>query len=277
MEPPHRRQFSELVARPDTAVPVAEAALLIACEEYPDLDVPAYLGRLDAMGRALRELVRLEAPAADRVEALNEYLFGRLCFKGNSDDYYDPRNSFLNDVLDRRIGIPITLSTVYIEVARWAGLRASGVGLPGHFIVKVADRRGDLLVDPYHGGVRLTRADCQERLDRIFGGRLKVEAGMLAACPRKQMLARMLRNLKAIYLKAEDHPRALAIAELLVYVEPATAENLRDRGLLYAALDCYARAADDLAHYLQASPKSPEAPSLTERIAELRLRAARLN
>jgi regulator of sirC expression with transglutaminase-like and TPR domain len=277
MEPAYRRQFGVLVARPDASVPLAEASLLIACEEYPELDVAAYLARLDAMGRALKQRLGRGAATADRVEAVNEYLFGRLGFTGNAEDYYDPRNSFLNDVLDRRTGIPITLSTVYLELARWAGLRAAGVGLPGHFIVKIAERRGDLLVDPYHGGVRLTRADCQERLDRAFAGRLKLEDGMLAACPRKQMLARMLRNLKAIYLKREDHARALAIAELLVRVEPRAPENLRDRGLLYAALDCYGRAADDLAHYLRAAPASPEASSLAERVAELRQRAGRLN
>jgi regulator of sirC expression with transglutaminase-like and TPR domain len=276
MEPPCRRRFSRLVAGPDREVPLAEAALLVASEEYPELDVGAYLARLDAMGRAVRERVARGASTPDRVEALSEHLFGRLGFKGNGDDYYDPRNSYLNEVLDRRTGIPITLSIVYLEMARWAGLGACGVGLPGHFIVRVADRRGDLLVDPYHGGVRLTAADCQERLDRIFGGRLKVEPEMLAACPRKQMLARVLRNLKAIYLKREDHARALTVAELLLRVEPGSAEHLRDRGLLYAALDCYASAADDLARYLREAPAA-EAPGLVDKIAELRLRAARLN
>jgi regulator of sirC expression with transglutaminase-like and TPR domain len=211
------------------------------------------------------------------VAALNAYLFEEEGFHGNEEDYYDPRNSFLNDVLDRRTGIPITLSAVYIEVAQRAGIAADGVGLPGHFIVKVRTGGGDVLVDPYHRGRCLSEEDCQERLDRIYGGRLRVDAAMLAPCGRKSIVARMLRNLKAVYLKAGEQERALRILDLLLRVNPHSGEDVRDRGLLYAALDCYDLAARDLQAYAERFPGAPEAPELRAKAAEYRGKAARVN
>ncbi|HKC12629.1 MAG TPA: transglutaminase-like domain-containing protein, partial [Vicinamibacteria bacterium] len=143
-----RRQFRDILSRPDAAVDLAEASLLIACEEYPGLDVPAYLARLDAMGSALRERLADEPRPERAVMALNRYLFQEEGFHGNAEEYYDPRNSYLNEVLDRRTGIPISLSTVYMEVARRAGLRVEGVGMPGHFIVRVVAGPRAILIDP---------------------------------------------------------------------------------------------------------------------------------
>ena len=263
-----------MLARPDEGVDLARAALLIACEEYPDLEPGRYLVRLERMAEAVRGRLHAGAGPAEAVGALNEYLFAEEGFRGNEQDYYDPRNSFLNDVLDRRVGIPITLSTVYIEVAQRAGVDAEGVGLPGHFIVRVSSAGGELLVDPYHGGTRLSAEDCQGRLDRIYGGRLRVDAAMLAPCGRKSMLARMLRNLKAIYLKTGDQERALRVLELLLRVNPRSGEDLRDRGLLYAALDCYSLAADDLQAHGELFPGAPDAPDLRAKAAELRRKAA---
>lgn len=276
-EPSSRRQFTEHVARADADVDLAEASLLIACEEYPTLDVERYLRRLDEMASALSGRLPNGTGSGEAVGALNRLLFKEERFRGNTEDYYDPRNSYLNDVLDRRVGIPITLSTVYVEVARRAGLPAAGVGLPGHFIVKLSLPEGDLLVDPYHGGTLLSPGDCQKRLDRIFDGKVKLEAPMLAACGRKDILARMLRNLKAIYVKAEDYARAVRVVELLLRVNPGSGEDLRDRGILYAALDCYAFALRDLEDYLTRFPKAPESGELLEKVVELRQKAARLN
>jgi regulator of sirC expression with transglutaminase-like and TPR domain len=271
-QPSSRHQFAEMLQQPDPAMDLGRASLLIACEEYPELDVPRYLGRLDALAAALR--VRLEdlRPRAV-IAALNRLLFEEEGFQGNTEDYYDPRNSFLNDVLDRRKGIPITLSAVYMEVGRRAGMDVEGVSLPGHFVV----RAEGLLVDPFHGGTILSTDDCQQRLDRIYGGRLKLVPEMLGPCARKDILARMLQNLKAIYVKAEDYTRALRVVELLLHVHTDGVEDLRDRGLLHAALDCYALAARDLEDYLERTPGTPEAPQLREKIAELRRKAARLN
>jgi regulator of sirC expression with transglutaminase-like and TPR domain len=272
-----RRQFRDILARPDAAVDLAEASLLIACEEYPVLDVPAYLARLDRMGSGLRERLADEPRPERAVMALNRYLFQEEGFRGNAAEYYDPRNSYLNDVLDRRTGIPISLSTVYMEVARRAGLQVEGVGLPGHFIVRVQAGRHAILIDPFHAGALLSENDCQQRLDRIFGGRLKMEASMLAPCGRKDILERMLRNLKTIYFKQGDHSRALGAVELLLTVNPGSAEDVRDRGVLYAALDCYGLAVRDLEAFLTLVPRAPEASEVRDQLADLRRRAARLN
>jgi regulator of sirC expression with transglutaminase-like and TPR domain len=209
--------------------------------------------------------------------ALNHYMFQELGFRGNAEQYYDPRNSYLNEVVDRRTGIPITLSIVYMEVARRAGLEVEGVALPGHFVVRVQTAARPLLVDPFHGGTLLTETDCQERLDRIFGGRVKLEPKMLRPCRRKDMLERLLRNLKAIYLRDQDQDRALRVVDLIVRIQPGSAEDLRDRGVLYASLDCYGFAARDLESYLALAPGAKDAEDLAARVALLRLRASRLN
>ena len=293
-------RFREMAARPDAAVDLAEASLLIAGEEYPDLDPDRYLARLDALGATLRDRIagvwgdRRVPPAqiasagfiparandgnaAALVPALNRLLFEEEGFHGNTEDYYDPRNSFLNDVLDRRTGIPISLCMVYMEVARRAGRALEGVGLPGHFVVRVSADAPPLLVDPFNRGTVLTLEDCQRRLDRIYSGRLQLAPAMLAPCSRKAILGRMLRNLKGIYVKAGDYARALRVVEMLRSLEPDSADELRDRGVLYAALDCYAAAAADLESYLALRPRCADASELAAKVAELRGRAARLN
>jgi regulator of sirC expression with transglutaminase-like and TPR domain len=272
-----RRRLEDILSRPDREVDLAEASLLVAAEEYPGLDVRGYLARLDEMSCSLR--LRLdEEPRPERaVMALNRYMFHELSFRGNTEQYYDARNSYLNEVLDRRTGIPLSLSTVYMEVARRAGLEVEGVGLPGHFVVRVQTPGRPLLVDPFHGGTLLTEKDCQERLDRIFGGKVTLEPKMLRPCLRKDMLERMLRNLKAIYLRDEDVDRALRVVDLIVRIQPGSAEDLRDRGVLYASLDCYGLAARDLESYLALAPQAKDAEDLAARVAGLRHRAARLN
>jgi regulator of sirC expression with transglutaminase-like and TPR domain len=272
-----RRKLEDILARPDRDVNLAEAALLVAAQEYPDLDVRAYLVRLDEMGHALRQRLEEEPRAERAIMALNRYLFREQGFRGNAEQYYDARNSYLNEVLDRRTGIPITLSTVYMEVARRGGLEVEGVGLPGHFVVRVHVPARPLLVDPFHGGTLLSEKDCQERLDRIFQGRVKLEPKMLQPCRRKDMLERMLRNLKAIYLRDGDAERALRVVDLIVRIQPGSAEDLRDRGILYASLDCYGLGARDLESYLALAPHAKDAEELAVRLAQLRHRAARLN
>lgn len=277
VEPVSRQRFRSLIGQPEEAVDLAEAALLIACEEYPDLDVAHYRAQFVELGVSARARLDPVAPTREQVLALSRFLFEELEFKGNSDHYYDPRNSFLNDVLNRRLGIPISLSALYIEVGRQAGLRVDGVGLPGHFIVRVEGHDGVALVDPFHGGALLTVQDCQERLDRIFEGKLKLDTEMLQPCRTRQILARMLYNLKGIYVQAEDHMRALGAVELLRLLEPDAHDELRDRGLLYAALDCYGLAVQDLTEYLDRAGNVPEAADLKTTIETLRLRQARVH
>ena len=272
-DPQARRQFADIMAGPDDEVDLAQAALLIACEEYPDLDVARYLARVDELARGVAARLEGDPGRGAAVRALNGLLFDEEGFRGNLDDYYDPRNSFLNDVIDRRTGIPITLSTLYIEVGRRAGLPVDGIGLPGHFVVRVAGT----LVDPFHGGAVLTADDCQKRLDRIYGGRLRLDDTMLAACERKAILARTLGNLKAIYTKAGDFLRALNVVELLLRVDPGSLEQMRDRGMLHASLDCYALAAGELEEYLEKAGNVPGHAEVRRKAAELRALAARVN
>lgn len=275
-EPASRQRFVDLLAQPDEAIDLAEAALLVACEEYPELDVEAYRARLDELGREARRRVAGLTPA-ESVRAVKRLLFVELGFSGNEQHYYDPRNSFLNEVLDRRTGIPITLATVFVEVSRRAGLEAHGVGLPGHFIVRVELPDGPWLLDPYHGGARLSLEDCQRRLDRIFDGKLRMQPDMLAPCGARAMLSRMLQNLKAIYVREQDYARALGVVELLLRVTPGSHDELRDRGLIYAALDCYGLAARDLGDYVARVPHTEETDELREKIETLRAQAARVN
>jgi regulator of sirC expression with transglutaminase-like and TPR domain len=274
---PSRLRFTELLARPEQPLDLALGALLIACEEYPELDVARHVARLDELGTAARSALGHGGALADRVTALGEYLCRREGFHGNTREFYDPRNSFLNDVLDRRTGIPITLSAVFMEVGRRAGLEMQGVGFPGHFLVKVEHADGELVVDPFNGGALLSKADCQTRLDRVYGGKLRLDPDMLAPVGPRLMLFRMLRNLKAIYTRSEDHLRLLRVLDLLVLLGHGGAEDRRDRGLAYAALDCYVPAADDLEAYLSLAPAAVDATAIAARIVDLRWRAARLN
>lgn len=273
-EPDSRRRFGEVVAAP--AIDLAEAAFLIACEEYPDLDLPAQHGRLEELGRQARAALDPHAPRRSQAIQLASFLGAELGFRGNAENYYDPRNSFFNDVLSRRLGIPISLSVVYIEVGRRAGLPVSGVGLPGHFIVRV-DGQDDLLLDPFYGGRVVSLADCQRRLDRIFDRQVSLEPGMLMPCDERQILTRMLYNLKGIYVQAQDHWRALGAVELLLRLDPGSLDELRDRGLLYAALDCYSLAVRDLETYLARAGQAPDSPGLRETLETLRARQARVN
>jgi regulator of sirC expression with transglutaminase-like and TPR domain len=272
---PSRTQLCSIVDRPEGEIDIARASLLVACEEYPALDVDGYLRRIDTLAGGVREAA---APSlAGQVTALNRVLFEEQGFRGNVREYYDPRNSFLNDVIDRRVGIPITLSTVYIAVGRRAGLSVHGVGLPGHFLVRVGGGGEEALVDPFHGGSMLTEADCQQRLDRIYGGRVKLAPEMLAACPARALLSRTIRNLKAIYLKEGDLERALRTADLLVLLNPEASEEMRDHALVLAALDCYSLAARELEAYLAAAPQAADAEAVRARIHELRRKASRVN
>jgi regulator of sirC expression with transglutaminase-like and TPR domain len=276
-DPSSRQRFAAILAQPEESLDLAEAALLIACEEYPALDLSRYLRHLDLMGDSLAARLPASPDAQAVAGVVNQYLFREQGFHGNTDAYYDPRNSFLNEVLDRRTGIPITLSAVYMEVARRAGVPAFGVGLPGHFVVRLQGVDREILVDPFHGGTTLTERDCQDRLDRIFGGRVKMEPRMLEAVSPRQILERMLRNLKAIYAKEQDHARALGVLELLLCLGPGNLDDLRDRGLAYAALECYGLAVRDLEAYLALAGEARRTPELLRVLETLRLRASRPN
>jgi regulator of sirC expression with transglutaminase-like and TPR domain len=269
-----REQFERAVGVPDQRIDVARAALWIAAEEYPDLDVDGYLRQFDRLAAVARSRVESGGEIGGRVERLNRFLFIEQGFTGNRTDYHDPRNSYLNDVLDRKTGIPITLSLVYVEVARRLGLEASGVGFPGHFLTRVA-ASPDLIVDPYFGTI-LDERQCLERL-RIVAGPdavLRPDLHLRSASPG-QILARLLANLKQIFFERRDFERALSCCERILIVEPDAPQELRDRGLVFEQLQYFAAAASDLERFLALAPADPSAAAVSQRLAALRTRVAR--
>jgi regulator of sirC expression with transglutaminase-like and TPR domain len=272
---PARRAFAEVVRRADAQVNLAQAALLVAQEEYPGLDPATHLARLDAIaGHVATYLVahgtpRGRADAHTVIAALNAVLFGDLGFHGNRFFYYDPRNSFLNEVLDRRTGIPITLALVYMEVAARLELPLAGIGTPGHFIVQYAGsgaghgpHADELFIDPYEEGVLLTRAECAEHFRRIYGPDFRFSPEYLAPLTRHQILARLLGNLKTIYLKQNDVERALMVVDRLVLVQPDALWERKDRGLLHFQLGAFQPALEDLQAYLQGDPDAEDATQI---------------
>jgi len=271
-----RDAFSEALRKPDDRIDLARSALLIAAEEYPALDVARYLARLDDLAREVAPRLAGARTAAERVAVLNRFLFAEHQFAGNREHYEDPRNSFLNEVLDRGAGIPITLSLVYIEVARRAGVEADGVGFPGHFLVKHGKPDG-IVVDPF-GGTVLTREDCQSRLAAVLGAGARLEPALhLRAATPREILVRLLGNLKGIYVRTADFGRALACCERILLVAPDSPLELRDRGLVYERLECFGAAVADLERFLELAPDDESAPAVRERLSFLHPRLRQLH
>lgn len=265
-----RRRFAALAAQAQGEFRLAEGALLIAQEEYPSLDVEAYLQRLDGMAEAVSSHLGLEIDPQRIVAQLNTYLFDEQGFHGNVHDYYDVRNSFLNDVLERKTGIPITLSVVYIELARQVGLPIVGVGMPGHFLVRYSAQPTVFWIDPFHRGQLLHQEDCQQLLERMYGQALAWSEAYIEPVSDHAILQRMLYNLKAIHVHQGDHRRALRVVERLLLLRPDGLSEVRDRGLLQAQLGSLEAALDDLQHYLQLSPEASDAALITQHITTLR-------
>jgi regulator of sirC expression with transglutaminase-like and TPR domain len=275
---------------PDLAGP----ALLVARIEYPRLDPRPYLDRLDQMGDAAFHFVAKDpghdAPIAARIDAVNRYVFGELGFTGNREQYDDPRNSCLNEVMDRKKGIPITMALIYIEVARRAGLRAEGVNFPGHFLVRVmpdhhkGDPHAGLIVDPFHGGAILDEADCRQLLSRAGEGSA-FEPSLLARATRRQVLIRMLNNLKRLYVKMHSFPQARATTDVLLALQPSSLIDLKDRGLLAYNMNDFSHALRDFEEYLKLArlaeqdddDERKETEQVWEHVKTLRRRVAQLN
>jgi regulator of sirC expression with transglutaminase-like and TPR domain len=257
LESPARLRFAALIAR--DPVPLDEAALAIAAEEYPGLDAGAYLARLDALGERVRRVAGAGFRAASALRALRHVLAEEEGLRGNDADYYDPRNSFLNEVLDRRLGIPISLSVTYVEVARRAGLTLHGVGVPGHFLAKYVSASGaEVFVDPFHGGEILSADECAARFRARNAGRA-LERRWLEAVGARQILVRMLHNLRRIYGERKDDVRTYWVLDRILLLSPAHLGALRDRGLAAARLGGAAAARRDLEAYLARSPEASDA------------------
>jgi regulator of sirC expression with transglutaminase-like and TPR domain len=295
----HVHAFTQAALSPDPDLAVA--ALMIARVEYPTLEAGPYLDELDSLGREASGRVAaatssgLHAPANvdpdryARVMALNEYLFGELRFTGNDVQYEDPRNSFLNEVLERRTGIPISLALLYLEVARRAGVHAEGINFPGHFLVRCPAGRGlscsaDLIIDAHHGGAILSEDACRVMFRRHADPDASFELRLCAHATKPQIMARMLLNLKRLYVGMHSFPQARDVTELLLAVDPSAIIELRDRGLLASNLKDFSGALRDLQAYLRLSAHADvdeegreEQAQIWEHVKTLRRRVASLN
>jgi regulator of sirC expression with transglutaminase-like and TPR domain len=277
--------FAELLARADDRIELARACLMIAEDAYPGLDVDGYVNDVERLALRLRTRLARDAGAEDKVVALNEFLFDELGFSGNADNYYDPRNSYLNEVIDRRTGIPITLSVLYMELGRKIGLPLEGVSFPGHFLVRVRMRGGMLVLDPFSGGEPQGEDELRARLERVVpreatGGVPVRDLPLdqfLEPATHRQILARLLRNLKGIYRQAEQPERMLDVLNRALVVTPDSASDLRDRGVVYQQLQCYRAALRDLNDYIARDPEAADADEMRVKVIELSTLCARLN
>jgi regulator of sirC expression with transglutaminase-like and TPR domain len=275
--PACRLAFAQAVRRPEASINLAEACLLIAAEEYPCLEVAAYLRRLDAMAEAARSTLGPSPDPPRIIAGINALLFEREGFRGNTEDYFDPRNSFLNEVLDRRTGIPITLSVVYLELGMRLGLSLRGIGMPGHFLATYRHGEREVVIDPFGGGATLSAADCQRILNTLYDGRVAFEPGMLAPVDSRYILTRILNNLKGIYVRADRYGKALVTVEQLLILHPDSPTELRDRGLLACQLKRYGEASTDLDRYLRLVPGAEDREVILEHLRSIRERVVALN
>jgi regulator of sirC expression with transglutaminase-like and TPR domain len=262
--------FYNEIQQPDSQINLAKAALYIAQEEYPKLEIPAYLHTLDVMAVEAKALLPKERYPLRVIQSLNQYFFEQLGYVGNSDDYYDPRNSFLNEVIERRTGIPITLSLVYLEVARRLDFPMVGINLPGHFIIRPEFEDTGIFVDVFNQGEILFEQDCEERLAQLYQRPMPMQPMFIQPVSPRQFLARMLSNLKFIYLNQKDLPRALTFVEYILLLFPDAVMELRDRGLLYYQLGNASKAVQDLEIYLAMLPNAEDASTIRRLLEQLR-------
>lgn len=275
-----QQQLADLAGLPDGAIDLPWAALLASALFQPGLDPGLHLRRLESLSIAAAASVPQGPPLPERVRALNRFLFEHEGFGPNVEDYYDPRNSFLDQVLERRVGIPISLALVYLEVARQVGIPAYGVGFPGHFLVRVGRGAGALVLDPYADGAALDEDELDRRLAAIFGAGVQTvgaDPGLLRAATRRGILVRLLANLKALYSVAGDLTRALIAVDAILALAPDIPEALRDRGLMYRDLGYAPAALADLRRYRELSRSGAEIAALAPLIAELESASVRLH
>lgn len=245
-----RQSFQDIAALDEDSFPLDRASLILALEEYPDLDIQEYLQRLDTLAARAEVLIGEDSDPINRIECINQVLFVQEGLRGNNDDYYDPRNSFLNEVMDRRLGIPISLSVIFLEVARRIGFLIEGIGFPGHFLVKHVANDRDIIIDPFNLGRVLTPNDCQELLDKVHDGTVSMNPTLLQPMKKRAILTRMLYNLKGVYIQKEQKYKALSVIDKILMLNPGTPSEIRDRGLLYMETSLFAKALADLEAYL---------------------------
>jgi len=282
------RAFEALVAGDDAAIDLALAALLIACSEYPDLNFAQCIAQLDSLALRVRSLLGLPAPdilpqlppetdVLEVITAINQVLFEQEDFHGNTEDYYNPANSFLNALLERHTGIPIALSLLYMEVGKRVGLQIEGIGLPFHFVVGCRLPQGRIYIDPFESGHIYSEEECRERVRHMLEGKGKIYAQWFEPVSRKYLLVRMLNNLKHIYLQTENYAHALAMCDRIILLIPRSPVEWRDRGVVHLQLKHYARAIKDLNAYLELAPKAEDLEVVQKQIKAIRNFIAMLN
>lgn len=266
-----RQRFTALTRLAENDIDLGEAALLIAAEEQPGLDPAPWLQRLDDLGQRLQARLHGVRGDLDRLARLTGLLFTEEGLRGNADDFYDPRNSYLNEVLDRRLGIPITLAVVCLEVGRRAGVFLEGVGFPGHFLLRLA-RQPQVLVDPFDGGRLLSAADCEKMLERITRGNVDFDPRLLRPAGPRLILQRMLNNLRGIYIQRGELERTVAVLDRLLLLDPDDPTPLRDRGLLHLRWGDPDQGIGDLEGYLDSGALLEDADEIAEVLADARRR-----
>ena len=270
-----RLEFTRLVGRPEEDLDLARAALLVAGEEYPDIDLPIYLGMLDGFASALTERAPEVLPAEARARELGRFFVDVMGFRGNANNYYHPDNSYLNRVLDSKTGIPITLSLLFIEVGRRAGIRLSGIGMPGHFLVGLDGT--DLFFDPFNGGDALSVEDCRRLAEGLFGPRLTWDDHYLAPCTKYEFLFRILNNLKVVYERSGPAEKALAVTQRMLLVKPDATDLYKDAAAMQQHLHQYRAAIGTLETYLTTGQDPRDASEIRSWINSLRVTLSRLN
>ena len=277
--------FARLLGGDDSRIDLARACLMIAQDAYPGLDLDRYLGEIERMAIRLRARMPQSNAAEEKVVALNQFLFDDLGYWGNTDDYYDPRNSYLNEVIERKTGTPISLSILYMELGRRIGLPLEGVSFPGHFLVRLRLRGGTLVLDPFAGGAPQSGTELRERLQRVIPegaaggaavGGLPLDE-FLEPASNRQILTRVLRNLKGIYREKDQPERMLEVLNRMLVVAPDASSELRDRGFVYQRLECWRPALKDLSDYVEREPEAPDLDDVRVKLIELSALCARLN
>jgi regulator of sirC expression with transglutaminase-like and TPR domain len=277
--------FAQLLAAEDVRIDLAHGCLMIAQDAYPGLNVERYLGDIERMAMRLRGRMPQTYGAEERVAALNQFLFEDLGFRGNTEAYYDPRNSYLNEVIERKTGIPITLAVLYMALGRRIGLPLEGVSFPGHFLVRLRLRGGVLVLDPFATGAPQSESELRARLQRVIpaGAADGVPVAelpldqFLEPATNRQILARVLRNLKAIYRETDKPERLLEVLNRMLVLAPDSSADLRDRGIVYQRLEAYRAALKDLSDYVEREPDAPDFDDVRVRVMELSALCARLN
>lgn len=254
--------FYQEVNQPDKDIDLARAALFFAHAEFPNLDIEKYLDVLDQIAQEIEVQLNPERYPLKVIKTINNHLFNHYNFRGNQENYYDPANSFLHLVLERKLGIPISLSVVYLAIAQRLHFPMVGIGMPGHFLIRPEFEEVGIFVDPFNRGEILFEADCQARLDETYHSQVVLNPSWLAPVSKKQILSRMLNNLKFIYLHRREVDKALSAMSAMVQIFPENVEEIRDRGLLYYQTKRWDEAILDLKYFLKVAPDSDDAPMI---------------